>query len=497
MHQTPAQKHILKTSWFAGAFFLLAYAVMLIGDGSEPGSIRVREKWAFLMPYLYLLLVYACWSWDYLVKKDYIKAGIMLLATAGIWALSTYVFPNESAKEPNRTWVFFRNFMLSPLTLAGIARAILEANVQRSVAALLAALVVNLLFTLQVQGQYGLSIFVLPYALISDYIFQGHMRETVSSFLYSPIGNHISTLCLVACYVFIVQWIYQFFCNRSSPEQKANAQSIFGKAFPRVSGRYFAATFPVLYIFAISAATCVVVYLAHIFSGRSSDFGFMLRVADVRIPLFGSSKTVSWIMLPVSAYFMVVLFKVLRTLVLSRCITLNKKFGLNYLFSFVPFLNIIPWIILSVTKTPTDEHERLEYATEMNDPAKQRSMAAVNLLVTLAILNVVFSLLTGINSGGGFIGLIILLITLSMYIAFMYRPDMIYGVIGVRLVFLVILLLSDRVGSDARILFSFFALYSILMLFWQMKIFHPEVEMPVEVTFDSELNTEKETGSAT
>lgn len=494
MHQTPAQKHILKTSWFAGAFFLLAYAVMFIGDGSEPGSIIVRKKWAFLMPYLYLLLVYACWSWDYLVKKDYIKAGIMLAATAGIWALNTYVFPIKDTYNPNMTWMFFRNFLLSPLTLAGIARAILEANMQRSVAALLAALVVNLLFTLQTQGQYGLSIFVLPYAFISDYIFQGNMRETVSTFLYSPLGYRISTLCLLACYVFVVQWVYQFFCNRANPEQKDNAQGIFGKSFPRVSGRYFASAFPILYVFTISAATCIVVYLAHIFSGRDI-FSFM-RISDLRIPLFGNTKTVAWVMLPISAYFTVVLFKVLRTLVLSRCITLNKKFGLNYLFSFVPFLNIIPWIILSVTKTPTDEHERLEYATEMNDPAKQRSMAAVNLLITLAILNVVFSLLTGINSGGGFIGLIILLITLSMYISFMYRPDMIYGVIGIRLVFLVIILFSDRVGSDGRILFSFFALYSILMLFWQMRIFHPEVEMPVEVTFDSEREAGKEPGSS-
>lgn len=488
MHQTPEQqKRVLKTSWIAGAIFLFIYGFLFLGEGSKPGSILVREQYAFLIPYVYILLLWSIWSWDLLVTKNYIKAGIMFAIAVGCWALNEFVVKNDMVPRDEHLGSYLkRTILLSSFFWMCIARAILEFDRKRSVAMLLTGLTVHLLITMYNQGQSGLSVFALPYLLIIDYVLSGNMQQTLTNFVYSPLGIKMMTLFTVACYTFLLQWVYQFFYNFSEPARRNSVKGIFGKEFPKVSGRYFAATFPIFYVLTISAASCVVIYAAQLLLPADDREYITFRSLRSGIAMV-NVKGLAWIMLPISIFFTIMLFRVTRTLTLARCITLHKKFGLTYLLSFVPFLNIITWIVLSVTRTPTDEHAKMQYASEMNHPLTQRSIFTVNLLITLSILNAAFTLITGLNSGGGAgIGFIIVLLTISMYIGFVYRPDMIYGVIGVRLVFLAIVLFSDRLRTGDRVLIAFFTIYGILMLYWQMRIFHPEIEMPVEVKFDGE-----------
>lgn len=488
MHHTPDQKNILRTTWIPAIFFAVLFGLMYFWREKTGENSFASYKLAFLFPYANFLLIWVAWSWDWLVTKNYAKAGILFLATVGFWAITEYLLPERRyAGDGNMsTWLYIRNAILfSPILWTCVVRAVMEMEKKRAMASLLAGITLIFLYMLFSHGLFGITIFTMPYLVITEYLFRNGWSESISNLFYTGEGSQIASIGIIAADVLIVQWIYQLYHNLQRPEERDGAKGIFGLSFPAVSGRYFAAVFPALYVFTVAAATGIIIYTAQLFvKGFRNDFS-TLRIGRLRMPMPGDHKIMPWIMIPICIFLMVVLFKALRTLVISRCITLNKKIGFTYLFSFVPFLNIIPWIILSVTKTPTDETERMDYVAEMNDGQKQRSMATINFLITLAVLNALFVLVAGAE-GGGPLSLVITLLTLGMYIGFVYRPGMIYGIIAVKVLFLIIVSTLRYSNGDLMLFLTFFSLYNILMLFWQQKIFFPDVMMPVEVTFDGE-----------
>jgi hypothetical protein len=494
MHHTPEQKNILRTTWIAAAFFGLLFGIIYFWKDKSSEHGFPQYKLMFLFNYAFFLLLWAAWSWDWLVTKNYLKAGLLLLATAGFWALGEWVIPkNRFSTQGNGDWEFFRNRILySPVLWMGVARALLEINIKKAIPALLTGITMVLLYMLFYTGLTGLFIFIFPYLAIWQYLFHDQWATDFATFMYNGVGYNLFSVGITAAEVFFVQWVFQFYQNLLHPEHRVAARGIFGARFPNVSGRYYAVLYPLLYLFTIGAATGAVTNALSLFiKNKGGSFSFY-RISRGIIPTSLENNHLQFVLLPVCMLLTVFLFKALRTLVLSRCISLHKKFGLSYLFSFVPFLNIIPWIILSVTKTPVSETDQMQYAAEMNNGQTQRSMVTINLLLTLSIISAIFTLVSGMNGLGPLL-LIVTLIYLGMYIAFIYQPGMLYGLIGLKLFFLIVLFAAKNTDRDAAILYIFLTVYSIMMLIWQKRIFFPDVEMPMEMKFDgeTEMNMEK------
>jgi hypothetical protein len=414
------------------------------------------------------------------------------LATAGFWALGEWVIPkNRFSTEGTGNWEYFRNRILySPILWMAAARALLELNARKAISALLTGITMLFLYMLFYTGLTGLFIFIFPYLAIWQYLFHDQWATDFASFMYNGFGYNLFSVGITAAEVFFVQWVFQFYQNLLHPEHRAATMGIFDARFPNVSGRYFAVLYPLLYLFTIGAATGAVVNTLSLFVKNKGESFSLYRISRGVIPTSFENDHLQLLMLPVCILLAIFLFKALRTLVLSRCISVHKNFGLSYLFSFIPFLNIIPWIILSVTKTPTAETDQMQYAAEMNNGRTQRSMPTINLLLTLAIIGAIFTLVSGIN-GLGPLAFIVTLIYLGMYIAFIYQPGMLYGLIGVKVFFLLVLFVAENANRDASILYSFLTVYSIMMLIWQKRIFFPDVEMQVKMEFDGEAEMEK------
>lgn len=494
MHHTPAQKKVLQNTWIVSIAIALVFGVLYFWkEKSGTDYLFNRMKFLRVLPYAYLVLMYMAWSWDWLVNRDYKRAGAMLIAAIGIWALREYVFTYKPGNNPPGSWQHIKQqYLYSTILLFSIARALIVFERKQSVAALLAGVV--LLFVLQTfyQGKFGITALTAPFLVIVEYIFRNGWLGDITRFMMGEFLQTLMFVLLAAAQIVIIQWVLQLFTNLNTDPEKEGARGIFGKSFPAVSGRYYAVMYPVLFIFTVCCFSSAVINLFYILKGGDEvDFDFPGAYGLSNF-YKGDTRIMPYILVPLLSFFTVKLFQLLHTLVMGRCITMNKKFGLSYLVSFVPVLNLVPWLILSLTPTPTDEHARLEYATEMNDPNRQRSTGTVNLLITLAVLNFVFAMLSGTGGLSGFLGVMIMLTSLMMYIGFVYRPSIIYGVITIKVIVLILLISSSRINTSFSLVLSIYTVYTILMLFWQKRIFYPDIIMPVEMQLDSETELNKQ-----
>ncbi|MBL7729355.1 MAG: hypothetical protein JNM68_16795 [Dinghuibacter sp.] len=499
MHHTPEQKKTLQTTWMASVAIAFIFGILWFWKEKNQGfQLFTPLKFSRLLPYAYLILGYLAWSWDWLVNKDYRKAGIMLVATAGFWFLREYVLVKTIDHVSFSWWDMVKQqFLFSPILWLSVVRACIVFNRKQSVAAVLAGLTLLLVQQTFSQGKFGIVSLTAPFLAIIEYIFRNGWLADLSRFIMGEFLQNLMFVMLAAVQLVLVQWTLQLFTNLNSETESENTKSIFGKNFPAVSGRYYAVMYPVFFIFTVCCFSSVVINFFYIIKGpKGVDFDFPGSYALSHF-FAGENKVMPFILLPVYSFFTVKLFQLLHTLVLGRCITLHKKFGLGYLFSFVPLLNLVPWLMYSLAHTPTDEHARLQYATEMNDPNQQRSTGTINLLLVLAILNFIFGLLSGTSGLGGFIGILIMLVSLSMYIGFVYRPSMIYGVITIKVLVFLMLSFANNLNTTFNLVLSIYTVYSILMLFWQKRIFFPDIIMPVDMQLDgeAEINTVKDPGN--
>jgi hypothetical protein len=484
MHQTPEQRKILSSTWIAAIVFTVIYSVIYFWR--EPAGEFTRSfprlKLGFLFPYILHLVLWAAWSWDWIVTRKYVKAGLMLIAVAGIWALGMYVVKRVPPAN-SQAWQHIRfTYLLSPLLWVPLVKGFISFNWREMKVAALSGITVILLFTILNEGRFGIVVFIAPYLEMADELFHSRKMIGLARMLLSSDARVVSYIFIFALYVFTVQWIYQFFNNFFDKEQRPAAKGIFGGSFPPVSGRYFATLFPVVYLLTIASATSSVMHTLYLLKEESIRGAFDFAEGNLPMIYPGTTGTSSWMMAPLCIFFTVLLFRVLRTLTQSRCISLHQKFGFSYLLAFIPILNIIPWVMLSVARTPNDETARMQYAAVMNNGAQQRSTFTINLLITLAVIGTIM----GLFRGSGILGVLLLFLSLILYIGFVYRPEMLYWLVTIKILLLVIIFFSHYISRSNFLLLCFSTTYSILMLSWQKKIFFPDVEMDVELVFDGE-----------
>jgi hypothetical protein len=384
-----------------------------------------------------------------------------------------------------RTFYIKKYFLFSPFLWLGIGRGWVEMNLQKMLPALVTGVLLVFVMHLYGNALYSITSFFAPFVILIGQAFGGisqmDITEAVTSRNFSAVFYSLSESIMP----FIILWLYHFISNLFNPAQRAAARASFGRGYYQVSGWYFAILYPILYVITLAALAGIVsngvVLLVPDFRDRDLMFGML------------SFKILPWLQLPVCMFLAWAGFSLMRNLVMSRCISLHKRFGLEYYLCFIPVLNIIPWITLSYQKINYEETAQWDYAGRMNDPQLNRSTGTVNFLIALAVISAIVSMVTGFGGMGGAIGFALLLLQLSLYISFVYRPSMIWSNIIFRL-FLVMLVIfiGDQDRLYEKLFSSFYFLYSSLGLFWQKKIFHPEIEMEIAINFDELAEEKKE-----
>ncbi|MDJ1498320.1 hypothetical protein QNI19_35630 [Cytophagaceae bacterium DM2B3-1] len=232
-------------------------------------------------------------------------------------------------------------------------------------------------------------------------------------------------------------------------------------------------------------------------SRRAFALGFGITYLCVCGNLFFIGKTLSlilqhnvpyspaykWIFIPYSVLLFLPLIYVCRNILIQRLVTLHKKISWTYIVSFIPVVNLIPFLVLTFSKEKTDEESAYTYRTMMNDWHSNTNQLLIWLIVGGNILYTLYHLLVlfkghGASSQIESIMVIVLLVQSFLLLYFASSPQGFYwlmGLISIKFIWMLIALIFDssNYGKGAAIMGIVQCMLMVGVLIIYQQLFHP------------------------
>jgi hypothetical protein len=483
---TAEQKPFFRKIYIPGLVLAGLMAVILFwqqkeygsrGDGYSSYTITRPLNW--LLKYLVPFFCAIAWGWDWWMQQKYNKAAWLLLVALFDFVLNEKLHLNyelEKLYSPGRPGApiiklltLTYGYLLGPVTWYGIARGIIEKDKKLVLAGWLSGLVMYWALNIISWGGFEVNGLFKSFLQLID-IFNGSSR------LYFFIQNDLVSIFSILFYLFmpgLALWLYYFFKNMLA-DKIYSFKEIFTQSYYNDTGPwYFAMCYPVYYLICFLTAAAL-----------SRPVLFLFKFPR---HLQGITKLELLLTALFYAAVLYFFFRLLRNLVIGRCITLHQRIGLMYYLSFIPVLNIIPYIWFISTRKEFSESEKMEYAEMMNDSDTSRHRFTVGFILVLSALPLFVLLVETSGYTMSSKGVVLLWFTIGQFICLLLmlsRPGAMYGIIGLQAV-LILYYNSDGDGLSRMYMEDAVSrlITLVLALSWYQKIFHPDVYLEIDYQF--------------
>jgi hypothetical protein len=481
---TEEQKPLFRRIFMPGVVMALAagyiYWNLDYRDYDSGGGTPTRFK---VMPYLAILFNIVCWGWDWIVQRQWQKLGWLLLVGFIEWAL-VYELKWGAWNIYGQIFLFGDgvtgflksafNLLLLPFTWYGIARGLLEKNVKTLLSAYLAGLVMTIVMRQLPFTWYDGTLLMRLISEILEFVFSEDLRRML-------VSRNLPLLLSMLFYFFmpaLTLWLFFFFRNMIVDRQYT-WQQIFSTGHYDYAGRwYFAMLYPVFYLLVFLGLGQTHKALAACFNIHGEDTRLML----INLLLWAA----------VNGAVLYFFFRLLRDLVISRCIRLHRKLDMLYYLSFLPILNIIPFIMYSSSEPGFLQEEDMEYAQTMNSAATETHRFTTGFLICICVIPLLLQLNEGNIEGLGIFVLLINVVRVVMFANWRNTVKMPYYIITVQaLQLLIVMTGNEYVRQELLPSALLFFLISLLQVSWLHKIFHPNIDIPYEYQFEAEMQEEE------